>query len=170
MVHKAYGLAALAGLLTMANTASAATPSLMWRDVAKVQIQCLVPPVDAAARSFQTSMCTRVRALVAKGAPVPVAVIMQGDPAVLAPRAVTLLVHASLQPAAKGRLAAFAIRPYRVSTDQNSVLFGAAPRAATIPASAAGSPALDAALNAALSEIVPWLVRPQGTRPIPGRP
>lgn len=170
MVHKAYGLAALAGLLTMANTASAATPSLMWRDVAKVQIQCLVPPVDAAARSFQTSMCTRVRALVAKGAPVPVAVIMQGDPAVLAPRAVTLLVHASLQPAAKGRLAAFAIRPYRVSTDQNSVLFGAAPRAATIPASAAGSPALDAALNAALSEIVPWLARPQGTRPIPGRP
>lgn len=170
MVRKAYGLAALASLLTMATAASAETPLLMWQDVAKVQVQCLVPPVDAAARTFQTSLCERVRARVAQGAPVPVAVIAQGDPAVLAPRAVTLLVHASLQPAAKGRLVAFAIRPYRVSADQNSVLFGAAPRAATIPASAAGSPALDAALGASLSEIVPWLARPQGARPIPGRP
>lgn len=151
------GSVIVAGLV---SSARAATPTLMWRDVSRVAVQCLVQPTTDSHRALQGAMCDRVRAFAARGAPVPVTVIAQGDPAVLAPGTVTLLVHASVQPAGRNRLVAFSIRPFRVSADQNAVLFGAAPRAAVIPASGAITPALDAALRAAVAETTPWLARP----------
>ena len=54
---------------------------------------------------------------------------------------------------------AFTMRPYRSSTDETTVLFGAPPRAAAMSASGAG-PALEQALRAALAETLPWQARP----------
>ena len=150
--------------LAVVVPAAASTPALMWRDVRRVAVQCLVQPTNDPHRALGAAMCERVRALAARGAPVPVTVIQQGDPAVLAAGTVTLLVHGSVQPAGRNRLVAFSIRPFRVSADQNAVLFGAAPRAALVPASSVVTPQLDAALRAAVGETAPWLAgsaRPQ---------
>lgn len=146
---------------TPMSAVEAATPAQIWSGVSRIGVQCLASPGTARGiRELQSAICERVRTLAARGAPAPVSVIQLGDPAVLAAGTVTLLVHASVQPAGANRLVAVAIRPFRVSADQNSVLFGAAPRAALIPASGTVAPALDAALRAALAETAPWLARP----------
>jgi len=143
--------------------AASATPTLMWTGAKRVNILCNVaggPGIDQAAMSKQ--LCRDVERLAGKGAPMPVGTIVLGDPAVLASDAVTLLVHASVTSHRKDRLLAFSVRPYRVASQQADVLFGAIPRVAAILPSGAASPALDAALAAALSETLPWLARPQG--------
>ena len=89
--------------------------------------------------------------------PAPVRIIAPGDPAVLSPDSVTLLVQAS----ARGGLLAFSIRPYRASNE--AMLFTAAPGAVPLAGPAKD---LEAALGAALSETLPWLNRPAGARPI----
>lgn len=126
--------------------AVAATPTLMWQDARRVAVHCLVEQTTGANRQLQQSLCARARTLAARGAPVPVTVVSTGDPTIFAPGTVTLLVHASMQPARTGGLLAFSIRPYRVSADQNTVLFGAAPRAVALPASGGLGTALDGVL------------------------
>lgn len=143
------------------SEAEAATPAQIWSGVSKVGVQCLASPGTARGiRELQSAICERVRDLAARGAPVPVSVIQMGDPAVLAAETVTLLVHASVQPAGRNRLVAISVRPFRVSTEQTAVLFGAAPRAALIPSTGTVAPALDAALRATLAETAPWLAKP----------
>lgn len=160
--------------------AEAATPARIWSDVSRIGVQCLaVPGTATGVRELQAAVCERVRQIAARGAPAPVSVVQLGDPAVLASGTVMLLVHVSIQPAGRQRLAVFHIRPFRATTEQTSVLFGAAPRAAPIAAPANGNsaggnsagvgPALEAALAETLSEILPWQARPQGPREIPAR-
>jgi hypothetical protein len=67
-----------------------------------------------------------------------------------------LLIHAAVQDSAQGRQLLFTIRPFRAGRDDSVVLFGAAPRAVTLSDAGASAPALDAALGAALSEMLPW--------------
>lgn len=129
-------------------------------------MQCVVRASAPEIRSaLQALLCARVRAISAVDAPAPVVAIDIGDPAVLAQGTVTLLVHASAEPAPGGLLVAFTIRPFRAAAEQVSALYGAAPRAATISNSGAVNPALDAALEAALSETLPWLGDPHPRRP-----
>lgn len=148
-------------------SAVASTPTLMWSGVKRVNILCNVaggPGVDQAALSSQ--LCRDVQRLAIKGAPIPVKTIVIGDPAVLSADAVTLLVHASVAIHGRDRLLAFSVRPYRTSSEQAAVLFGAAPRVAKIVNAGAASPALDAALAAALAETLPWLARSQAPQRI----
>jgi hypothetical protein len=101
-------------------------------------------------------MCDIVRKLAAEGAPVPVSRVALGDPAVLEPGMVTLLVHASVQNDGEARLVALDVRPFRTGGDHVAVLFGAAPRAVRIAGSGPGGDKLEAALAAALAETLPW--------------
>lgn len=141
------------------------SPSLIWRDLTRLNILCLVNTDDADRQALEARLCERARALAAPGAPVPVRVIPIGDPAVLAAKEATLLIHASVQRGAGGeRLMAFSVRPFRVSAEQTAVLFGAAPRAVEL---SAGDGGLDRALDAALAELLPWRTPPTGARPIP---
>ena len=108
----------LAGLTIAAvtGTAAASTPTLMWTGAKRVNILCNVaggPGIDHLALSEQ--LCRRVLKIAAGNAPMPVATITLGDPAVLALDAVTLLVHASVTTHKQERLLAFSIRPYRTS-------------------------------------------------------
>lgn len=159
----------IAGLtmVTLPAPASSSTPTLMWTGAKRVNLLCNVaggPGIDQAALSAQ--LCRDMARIAATGAPVPVQTITIGDPAVLASDAVTLLVHASVMRSGNDRLLAFSVRPYRVSAEQAAILFGAAPRAAMLSKSGAASPALDAAMTAALSETLPWLARPAHPQPI----
>ncbi len=160
--------ALIAGLImvTLTGTAAATTPTLMWTGAKRVNILCNVaggPGIDHLAVTKQ--LCRDVTRIAATGAPMPIGTIVIGDPAVMASDAVTLLIHASVTSHRGDRLLAFSVRPYRSSTQQADVLFGAIPRAAAFPVSGA-SPAIDAALTAALSETLPWLAKPQGPQRI----
>jgi hypothetical protein len=137
--------------------ASASTPPLIWQQTGPVRILCLVGPATRPdAEMLQEEMCDIVRTLAADGAPVPVSRVGFGDPVVLEPGTVTLLVHASVQSDGDRRLVALNVRPFRPGGDHNAILFGAAPRAVRIPGSGPGGDKLEAALAAALAETLPW--------------
>lgn len=151
-------LSACGGAAVTTATAEASTPALIWRDVARVNVMCLVQTergVDQGA--LHNRICNSVRDAAAAGSPAPVGIIEAGDPVMLSPDSVTLLVQASTQ---RGLLA-FSIRPHRSQSE--AMLFTAAPRA--VPLAGAGpAKEFEAALGAALSETLPWLSRPAGAR------
>jgi hypothetical protein len=161
-----------AAALSLTASAIASTPPLVWQGARAVRVQCVVQTEAGSGVSpFQAALCERVARIAARGAPVPVSTIALGDPQILGPGTVALLVHASVQPGPGAtRLLAFTLRPFRASAEQTAVLFGAAPRAVALPQNGAASPALEAALAAALSETLPWQQRPQGPRAMPRRP
>lgn len=141
-----------------------ASSSLLWRDLSRVNVLCLVRSDGADRLAFEARLCARARAAAARGAPVPVHTVPLGDRALLAADAATLLVHASVQPGARGdRLLALSVRPFRNSSEQTTELFGAAPRAVTLSDAAA----LDRALGEAVAELLPWQAISPGPRPIP---
>lgn len=154
-------LTACGGAPVATAPALASTPALIWQDVTRVNVVCLVQTDAGVARGeLHDRICNSVRDAATVGSPAPVAIIALGDPAVLSPDSVTLLVQASVQ---RGLLA-FSIRPYRNSGAP--MLFTAAPRAVPLAASAGSANEIEAALDAALSETLPWLSRPAGARPI----
>jgi hypothetical protein len=141
----------------IAAPASASTPVLAWQQASLVHVLCVAGPATRAdARKLQEEICDSVRDLAADGSPVPVRRLGFGDPAVLDPGTVTLLVQASVQDDGDRRLVALNIRPFRPGGDHNAILFGAAPRAVRIPGSGPGGDKLEAAIAAALAETLPW--------------
>lgn len=156
-------LAALAAFIgaPVATPVHASTPALIWKDVARVNVLCLVQ-TDSGVETgaLHNRICNFVRDAAAVGSPGPVGIIAAGDPEMLSPDNVTLLVQASAQ---RGLLA-FSIRPYRTSNEV--MLFTAAPRAVSLAGTAGQAKEFEAALGAALSETLPWLHRPAGARPI----
>jgi hypothetical protein len=155
-------LSACGGAPVTTATAEASTPALIWRDVARVNVMCLVQTESGVDRgALHNRICNSVRDAAAAGSPAPVQVIALGDPAVLSPDSVTLLVQASTQGKPDSGLLAFSIRPFRSQSE--ALLFTAAPRA--VPLAGAGpAKEFEAALGAALSETLPWLSRPAGAR------
>lgn len=141
-----------------AAPAAAATPVLAWQQAQSVRVLCLVQPeTDPGAEALQAEICRSVVRLASIHAPLPVSEVGFGDPAVIAPGTVTLLVHASIAPDGDHRLLAFAIRPFRTGGVDTAQLFTAAPRALRLPATGPGGAALERSLAAALADILPWL-------------
>jgi hypothetical protein len=132
-------------------------PPLAWQNARKLQILCVVSTDRLGEREpLEAQLCARTRALAAQDAPVTVQPLAFGDPALIDPANITLLVHASVQQAGAERLLVFTVRAYRAGGVETDILFGAAPRAITLSDAEAFAPALDAALGAALSETLPW--------------
>ena len=171
------GFAVLA-ILSVCNSGGVVTPAaassqpLIWKGVESVRILCLVsqdspqPRLEdePARQTLETEIAAKAAKLAAAGAPVPVSLATPGDPAVLDPAIVTLIVHASVRADGDGRLLALHVRPFRAGGVDKAILFGAAPRAVRLPQSGANAPELDAALAATLAETLPWLSRPTGLR------
>lgn len=159
----------LLGAAGLGSAASASSPPLIWNDVTSVGVQCVVTSdLPRESERLRSALCARVRAIASQGAPAAVRDVPIGDPAILAPGAVTLLVHGSVQPFAGRRVLAYTVRPFRVSAEQTSVLYGAAPRAVAVPAGALDR-ALDASLSAALADVLPWRDAPRGPRLLTNR-
>lgn len=130
---------------------------LIWHEARRLDILCVVASNELSGReALQASLCERVRALAADGAPMPVRTVALGDPAILDRSAVVLLVHAAVQGQGAQRMLALGIRPWRAGDVDTVIFFGAAPRAVPLSGTDASTPALDAALRAALSETLPW--------------
>lgn len=149
---------------------TASTPTLIWKDATRVVVLCLVAPTQLVNRQdLQDDLCRRVVAAAAQDAPMPVSEIAHGDPQVIAADTVALLVHASVQAGRDDdRVAAFSIRPFRATAEQTAQLFSAPPRAAALGRGGSGGPELNAAIDAALSEALPWRTPagPSGPQPL----
>jgi hypothetical protein len=147
---------------TTAN-AEASTPSPMWSDLRAVNVQCLVQTSSKLnANDLGAALCERILAIAAEGAPVPVKRVTSGDPTILAAGTVTLLVHASVEPAGDRLALSFAIRPIRPSAPEPEVYFGTAPKTALLAGKAGLGASLDSPLTSALAELLPWkLQRPE---------
>ena len=164
-------IAGAAGFLAAGlGSASASTPSLFWEGANRLAIVCDVSPsAEAASIALAAEMCGAVQRIAKGDAPIPVQIMSVGDPVLIAPGTVILLVHGSIEPAPGGRLLTYVIRPHRVSTP-NEILFGAAPRAVMIGHSRVNHQALSAALESTLAEVLPWRFRPGQPRPLTKRP
>jgi hypothetical protein len=141
--------------------ATAATPVLAWEGANRLGVQCLVDPDRLPdRRRMQAALCDRVRTLAADKAPIPVVLLAPGDPGLIAADTTVLLFHGHVQAGdPKGPLLVFSLRAFR-ATAAPSELFGAAPRATPLPAGQVANPQFDAAVTAALAEILPWRSRP----------
>lgn len=158
---RALPLACLA-TVTLPAAATAATPTLMWSGAKRVNVMCNVaggPGIDHVALTSQ--LCREVEQDASKGSPFPIRTIMLGDPALLGADAVTLLVHGSIVEHGGARMLAFNIRPYRLSSEQSQTLFGSPPRAAFLPRGRLSGASFTAAIDAALSEVLPWRQSPK---------
>lgn len=148
-----------------AREASAPRPGanvpLFWADVRQVSVLCLVnTPRGVDAGELHRGVCEHARSTVAHVAPVPVSVIRLGDPEVLKPDTITILVHVAITGNGADRLAALSVRPFRNASDNGGQLFGAAPRAARVGASdRAALAAITPELAAALADTLPWKAR-----------
>lgn len=152
-----------------AAPARATTPLLAWEGVTSLGVQCVVrrEPFRHDA-DLAATLCARVASMAAEGASVPVTVVALGDPALVAAGRAALLVHASVEPTETGRMLAFSIRPLGASPE-SAILFGAAPRIVALQASGVEADGLDAAITAALAEVLPWQARPQQAQLLPDR-
>jgi hypothetical protein len=161
--------ALLLSILISTGPAAATTPPRLWQSATSLGVQCIVrrepfrhdPKLSAA-------LCAQVAQIASRDASIPVSIVPLGDPALIAAGRASLLVHASVEPVRGERTLTFSIRPFSGSAE-GAILFGAAPRAVALAESGLGGPALDGALSAALSEILPWRARSIGPQPVPGR-
>lgn len=154
-------LAACGAAEPAVTEAVAETPPLTWQQVRATNILCLVAPgATPVPPGLQTRLCEKVRALAARGAPMPVATIGFGDPIVLDRDTATLLVHAAVSEETGRPLLAFTIRTYRPNRTDADILFGAPPRAVPLGGPDLNGPELDRALAETLAQTLPWLARP----------
>lgn len=168
----AFAILAACGAEGVVTPAAASSQPAIWQGAESIRILCLVSQDSAqpkiedepARRALEAEIAGKVARLAAAGAPVPVSPAAPGDPTVLDPATVTLLVQASVRADRDGRLLALHVRPFRAGGVDKAMLFGAAPRAVRLPQSGATAPELDAALAAVLAETLPWLSRPAGLR------
>jgi hypothetical protein len=159
--------AAVAAATLFSAPAQSSTPILFWEGASAVRVQCLVGPGhEPGARKLQQTLCDRVVKLAAQGTRLPVSAIAQGDPQLIAPGTVALLVHGFIEQEGGKRLLAFSIRPFRNSAGDAGILFGAPPRAASLTQTDQFTPALEAALKTALADTLPWQSRPSEPRPL----
>jgi hypothetical protein len=154
------GLIGAATMALIAGDAAAATPSLHWQGVTEVRVLCLVDARSVEDKRLEPELCDRTVRLASEGAPVPVGRAGFGDPALIAPGTMALLVHASVQRSGEPTLL-FAIRTRRGGPNADQIFFGAAPRAVRLSARGEDG-ALDAALRSALAETLPWSASPAG--------
>ncbi len=131
------------------NTPERSDVPLAYQNIERVQVLCLVQTERGVARETdRTRLCDLVADGARRGTDLPVSVIATGDPAVVAPGRITILVHGSL--VGSDRIA-LTMRPYRPAIAGSDVLFGSMLRVADFSDDAE----LESAISASLDEILP---------------
>lgn len=139
------------------------TEPLAYRDLEKLQILCLVQTDGVLAETdISQSLCESVAKAAGSDSPIPVEIIAIGDPQVVKPRRLTVLVHAAIDNSERKRRLALTMRPYRPAAAGSDVLFGAMPRIVAWD----DEGARERTIAAALDEILPWRGTPGQVRPL----
>lgn len=151
----------MAGQPDSALAGVASPPPVSVQDVRRISLLCLVASDGTPATvRLQSDLCTRLQRLAAVGAPVPVVIAQLGDPDVLDPAGLAILLHASVDRIDGRAVLALSLRSVRNAGPDSVTLFGPAPRA--VPAD--DEQQIDRALEAALNNVLPWRSAPQGAR------
>ncbi len=127
-------------------------PALSTQGIARVHVLCLLVDPAGPKPRMEQALCAQVRRIAATGAPTDVDVIGFGDPALLQPDALSVLVHVAIDRSGPRAQAVLSIRPHRTQQSR-SVVFGATP--AVVPVGADGA-LPDAPIATALDQILPW--------------
>lgn len=152
--------------MASAATASAATASISgatspdrsWAGIDRVAVLCQVQGRLLQPGTPEDRLCAQVIALAARNSPVPIEKISYGRALTQPPRTAMLLVHGAIDNVQDQPMLAFTIRRDRSGgVEPRPIFFGAAPRVAPYSDTAAGNAALEGALSASLSEVLPWL-------------
>lgn len=129
---------------------SAMNPPLAYSNIERLQILCLLQSDGMLASADDNQrLCSKVAKEAGSDVDLEVSVIRTGDPQVVAPGRLTLLVHGALDQS--GRIA-LTIRPYRPAATGSEVLFGSMPRVAAF----ADDDSLEEAISDSLDEVLPW--------------
>jgi hypothetical protein len=147
-----WGIALVSVLGMDAEAQRAPLPALSAQGIARTHILCLLVDPTGPKPRLEKVLCAQVRRIAAAGAPVPVDVISFGDPALIQPDALGVLVHVAIDRAGPRPLAVISIRPHRTQLSA-AVMFGATPAAVPIGADGAIP---DAAIATALDQVLPW--------------
>ncbi len=141
-------------------------PPAMWRDVGQVGVLCLVEtPRGVDNGPLHERICSAAERAAAKGATIAPLRFATGDPRILRPDTVTMLVHAAVSTAAGGDILAISVRPYRNIGNDPGLLFAAAPVALPVDAARRDDAALATAMARAFARTLPW-TPPAGARRI----
>lgn len=136
---------------------------LAFQGVERLQVLCLLQGENGVAPPAESDkLCDAIVREAARTSPVPVAAIPLGDPQVLAPASLTILAHGAITGSRNQRLLALAMRPYRVTSGQSDILFGAPPQVVRLD----DEGALLASVGEALNHILPWRQKQAAARPI----
>lgn len=145
---------------SVAMPATATTPDPAFRGAERLAIICQVRLARLGHEAVARDLCDKIKKIAEQNAPLPIEVIDFGGLARAPDGTVALLVHASVAPAssvaegATGEMMSFTMRTVRTGPlATEPAWFGAAPRAARY---ATAGTALDNALRASLSEVLPW--------------
>ena len=139
------------------------TEPLAYRDLDKLQVLCLVQSDEVLAdAALSQALCDEVAKAAEANSPIPVEIIATGDPQVVQPRRLTVLVHAAIDDSGGERRLALTMRPYRPAVAGSDVLFGAMPRIVDWD----DEGARESTIAAALDEILPWRETPGQVRPL----
>lgn len=145
-------IALMSGLGMDAEAQRAPLPALSAQGIARTHVLCLLVDPAGPKPRMEQALCAQVRRIAAVGAPVPVDVIGFGDPALIEPDALGVLVHVAIDRSGPRPLAVISIRPHRAKLNA-SVVFGATPAAVPIGADGAIP---DAVIATALNQVLPW--------------
>jgi hypothetical protein len=165
------GVEALAGAALAAVAAApamASTADRSWIGVEKILVLAQLTPAIQTTPNIQTeTLCRKVATIAAAGAPVPVECAQLGDPALQSGRTAVLSIQAAITDAVPGqKLLLFTIkRNAEGGLEPAPIYFGSTPRAVALPQAGDPNLAIDGAIRASLSEILPWLNLDQGELP-----
>lgn len=153
-----WGIALMSLLGIDVEAQRAPLPALSTQGIARAHILCLLVDPAGPKPRMEQALCAQVRRIAAVGAPVPVDIVGFGDPALIEPDALGVLVHVAVDRSGPRPFAVISIRPHR-SQLRTSVLFGAAP--AAVPINPEGE-IPDAVIATALNQVLPWRMHPPG--------
>jgi hypothetical protein len=160
-------LALLAACAAGPVAAEASTPALIWRDVARINVLCLVQTEAGVDRgALHDLVCDSVREAAAAGSPAPVALIEAGDPAVLAPDS-GHPARPCFGPGRRGQTdcSLFSIRPFR-NSERSAAVHGRAARGAVRRSRESGARTRGRAARRLVRNPAVAEAAPAGARPI----
>ena len=145
----------LAATVIGLGAANAALPTRDLAGAARIIVVCraVAEDPDASAR-LHDGFCARVAARVRSGCSLPVTVATFGDAAMFDLKSLVLLVNVAARTDGGDRRISFSLRAWRAIAGEENDLFGAPPRSVPVSANDSG-PELDAAIAAALDDILP---------------
>lgn len=157
------GVLMAGAMLTSGDSVASEMRDPAFRGVKRIAILAQYGPASDVVGGVESSqLCAEVRELASRGAPLPVTCGNIGDAVLDQSGTMVLVAQASVSPGVVRGSKIFAVTMRALwsgGLEPAPIYFGAAPRLAPYSDTPAGRAARMRALDAALSEVLPWRIR-----------